>query len=111
MGIVQKLGAGVVHLAERWLRRRTVSQPLRHRDNVGPVEHADERTIRRTAEAEFGGMSSEESRRAYENGENPGGLHRGGARPRTPHHEGRLESNAGEWPEDLDRDARGESNR
>jgi hypothetical protein len=47
-------------------------------------EHADERTIRRTAEAELGGVSSEESREAYLKGENPGGLHHGGKGP-VPH--------------------------
>ena len=37
--------------------------------------HADERTIRRIAEAELGGISSEESVARYARGENPGGLH------------------------------------
>ena len=37
--------------------------------------HADERTIRKMAEAQVGGVSSEESRLAYERGDNPGGLH------------------------------------
>ncbi|MDI1451348.1 hypothetical protein [Polyangium sp. 6x1] len=43
----------------------------------GP-EHADEKTQRRTAESQHGGISSEESSRRYETGENPGGTHQGG---------------------------------
>jgi hypothetical protein len=48
--------------------------------------HADERTIRRVAEAELGGLSTEQSREAYQRGENPGGLHHGGKGPHAPHH-------------------------
>jgi hypothetical protein len=50
-----------------------------------PSEHADERTIRRVGEAQLGGMSSAASREAYERGENPGGLHHGGAGPLPKH--------------------------
>jgi len=109
MSILQKLGSGILHLASRWSRRRTLRQGLRgnapsqdraHAGNVRREEHADERTIRRAAEAELGGMSSEESRRAYENGENPGGLHHRGASPYTPRHEGRPEWD-GDDAEDL----------
>jgi hypothetical protein len=50
-----------------------------------PLEHADERTIRRVGEAQLGGMSSEQSRAAYESGENPGGLHHGGTGPLPKH--------------------------
>jgi hypothetical protein len=42
---------------------------------------ADERTIRRSGEAQLGGISSEKSRELYERGENPGGLHHGGRGP------------------------------
>lgn len=45
--------------------------------------HADERTIRRIAEAERGGLSSKESAARYMRGENPGGLHH-----KAVHHEG-----------------------
>lgn len=51
-----------------------------HVENV----HADERTIRRIAEAELGGKSSEESRQAYLRGDHPGGLHQGGGGPAAP---------------------------
>src|SRR5689334_10035332 len=40
-----------------------------------PRPHADERTIRRIAEAQRGGMSSDESARRYAQGDNPGGTH------------------------------------
>jgi hypothetical protein len=43
--------------------------------------HADERTIRRIAEDELGGTSSDDSREAYLRGDNPGGLHQGGHGP------------------------------
>lgn len=45
--------------------------------------HADERTFRRIAEAERGGLSSKESAARYMRGENPGGLHH-----KAVHHEG-----------------------
>jgi hypothetical protein len=51
---------------------------------VSPVAHpvhADERTIRRMAEQQLGGTSSEESRAAYLQGAHPGGLHQKGAGP------------------------------
>jgi hypothetical protein len=38
-------------------------------------DHADERTIRRIAEAQSGGTSSQESAARYARGENPGGMH------------------------------------
>ena len=41
------------------------------------TEHADERTQRRTGEAQQGGMSSQESAERYASGENPGGTHGG----------------------------------
>jgi hypothetical protein len=56
------------HLLGRW--RTTNDPPADH-----PPAHADERTIRHVGEAQLGGISSEESRAAYERGENPGGLH------------------------------------
>jgi len=49
------------------------------------LQPADEATIRHRAEAELGGTSSEESRRAWERGENPGGLHHKGHGPTAAH--------------------------
>ncbi|MDI1484523.1 hypothetical protein [Polyangium sp. y55x31] len=46
-------------------------------------EHADEKTQRRIAESQHGGISSEESSRRYEIGDHPGGTHQGG-RPARP---------------------------
>ncbi|MDC0744579.1 hypothetical protein [Polyangium mundeleinium] len=40
--------------------------------------HADEKAQRRSAESQHGGISSEESARRDETGENPGGTHQGG---------------------------------
>lgn len=51
-----------------------------------PTEHADERTIRRLAESERGGLSSRESSARYERGENPGGLHHKAVRREGPEH-------------------------
>ena len=57
------------------LRARRARRP-RFRPTIrAPIEHADERTIRRMAEAERGGTSSRESWARYVRGENPGGLH------------------------------------
>jgi hypothetical protein len=49
-------------------------------------ERADERTIRRLAERERGGLSSRESVARYERGENPGGLHHRAIRREGPEH-------------------------
>ena len=49
-------------------------------------DHADERTIRRLAESERGGLSSRESWARYERGENPGGLHHKAVRREGPEH-------------------------
>jgi hypothetical protein len=57
---------------------RVQRQPVR--------EHADERTIRRLAETERGGLSSGESSARYERGENPGGLHHKAIRREGPEH-------------------------
>jgi len=53
------------------------------------VEKADERTQRRTAEEQGGGMSSQESAERYASGENPGGTHSGG------NSEGAMETEGG----------------
>jgi hypothetical protein len=49
--------------------------------------HADERTLRRIAEAERGGLSSKESAARYARGENPGGLHHKAVRHEGPEHQ------------------------
>jgi hypothetical protein len=51
-----------------------------------PSERADERTLRRQAEREGGGLSSRESVARYERGENPGGLHHKAIRREGPEH-------------------------
>lgn len=65
-------------LAAGWLgqRRRRPSRRAR----TGPTT-ADERTIRRIAEEQSGGLSSAESDARYVRGENPGGLHHKARRP------------------------------
>jgi hypothetical protein len=64
-------------------RDRTATSAARE----SPPVHADERTIRRMAEAELGGISSAQSRAAYLRGDNPGGLHQGGRGPAPIHHD------------------------
>jgi hypothetical protein len=61
----------------------------------GRPEHADEKTQRRTAEQQHGGISSEESSRRYETGENPGGTHQD-ARPDRPRGNGHGSPTGGE---------------
>lgn len=56
-------------------KARPASQPA--------PEVADERTMRRAAEAEAGGLSSEESAKRYATGENPGGIHQKAVRDPT----------------------------
>lgn len=58
--------------------RRVVSRPA--------PEHGDERTVRRMAEAERGGLSSQESAARYARGENAGGTHRKAVRHEGPAH-------------------------
>lgn len=64
------------------------------------VDHADERTIRRIAEAQSGGVSSEESAARFARGDNPGGLHH-----RMVHHDG-PEHQRPELEEPQERDER-----
>ena len=66
--------------------RRTRIRARPHRAKQ-VVEYADERTMRRIAEAERGGLSSRESTARYERGENPGGLHHKAVRREGPEHE------------------------
>lgn len=57
------------------------------------AQHADERTIRRTAEHQRGGMSTEEMHARYDSGVNPGGIHQGATRS-SPETEGRARETA-----------------
>jgi hypothetical protein len=62
---------------------------------VGDVKHevpdvpdvADERTMRRVLEAQYGGISSQESAERYARGENPGGTHHKAVRRDGPEHQ------------------------
>jgi hypothetical protein len=66
-------------IATAWFKgRERPATGARHRV---ASETADERTIRRTAERQAGGMSSQESDARYVSGENPGGLHQKARRP------------------------------
>ncbi|HKQ70614.1 MAG TPA: hypothetical protein VJT73_14810 [Polyangiaceae bacterium] len=97
MSILGRLEARLWGFAQRIPGYRWIAEP-RHRtfahggeqrdptDSPERVPHADERTIRRRAEVELGGTSSEVTREAYERGDLPGGLRRGGKGPETPHH-------------------------
>lgn len=67
-------------IATAWFKgRERPSTAAKHR--VAPRETADERTMRRIAEKQAGGISSQESDARYVSGENPGGLHQKAQRP------------------------------
>jgi hypothetical protein len=84
MKIIEFVGQALAGLARSLTRSRRPARRAKRR--AEPTQaHADERTIRRAGEAELGGRSSEESRAAYERGDNPGGIHHGGRGPETPH--------------------------
>ena len=72
-GVGRLLGKVVSGLRER--RRTPAASPPAKAERRPEVVHADERTIRRIAEAQAGGISSQESDARYERGENPGGIH------------------------------------
>jgi hypothetical protein len=63
------MGLVATALSLSWLEKR------RLRAHPRVPKTSDERTMRRIAEAQAGGMSSEEGRARYERGEHPGGLH------------------------------------
>jgi hypothetical protein len=90
--IATKLANRVRHalLADGIMRRalRRLAHALgrrMHRAAAGRAEfrrteqRADERTLRRVAEARHGGLSSQESAIRYVRGDNPGGTHNNGA--------------------------------
>jgi hypothetical protein len=65
-------------LAAVWsARKRRAPVRVKHQKQAT----ADEKTIRRIAEAQAGGISSAESDARYARGENPGGLHHKAQRP------------------------------
>jgi hypothetical protein len=78
-------GFGLRPFPERWAAPSPApsSGPARPR----APEHADERTLRRTAEAQRGGLSSEESAARYARGDNPGGTHRKAVRHEGAEHQ------------------------
>jgi len=78
-GVERAFGLVIGVVARAFLRRRG-RVPARVSSRAPVV--ADERTIRRIAEAQSGGMSSSESAARYERGEHAGGLH--GKARRTP---------------------------
>jgi hypothetical protein len=67
----EDLFVSLARLVAAYRRRRRLREP------AGPPtpQHADERTARRVAEAQSGGVSSAESAARLARGENPGGLH------------------------------------
>ena len=83
---IGRMIARVVAEVQAILRARRADRRLPARTTRAPIEHADERTIRRMAEAERGGTSSRESWARYLRGENPGGLHHKAVRREGPEH-------------------------
>jgi len=63
-------------------------------------QHADEKTIRRKAESEGGGMSTEEMRARYDDGRHPGGLHEQAEKPPEDLAEGRMRESPHAHPYD-----------
>lgn len=63
-------------VVRRFARERAVAKPNKEQRAVRYSGSADERTIRRVAEMQDGGMSSAESAARYASGDNPGGTHR-----------------------------------
>ncbi len=70
-GVGRLVGVVVAAFAVAWMERRRRGIRVERRVPVT----ADERTIRRIAEQQAGGISSQEGSARYERGENPGGLH------------------------------------
>ena len=92
---IARRGAGWLLVVERFLRRRREARGHQRAGRTAQTgvarhhsSHADERTIRKVAEEQEGGISSAASRTAYERGENPGGLHHGGTAGTAPPHRG-----------------------
>jgi hypothetical protein len=84
-GIVEKLTSLEQFLPWHRTPARQQSAPTTVRRPA--AAHADERTIRRMAEAERGGLSSQESAARYARGENPGGMHHKSVRREVPEHQ------------------------
>ena len=78
---LEDLAVAIVRLTGR--RRRRAGPPLAPGETPA---HADERTARRLAEAERGGLGSAESAARWASGDNPGGLHHKAVRRETPEH-------------------------
>jgi hypothetical protein len=85
-GIVEKLSSLEQFLPWHRTPARQQSAPTTVRRPRASA-HADERTIRRMAEAERGGLSSQESAARYARGENPGGMHHKSVRREVPEHQ------------------------
>lgn len=68
-------------------QHEATSQASPHNDQP---EHADERTIRRIAEEQVGGMSTDEMLERYESGEHPGGMQGGAFIPPEDMEEGKV---------------------
>ena len=83
--VVHELGTWALRrlerLADALAPKRAPPSPARQQD------HADERTARRMAEDEHGGISSAESAARWERGDNPGGLHHKAVRREGPEHQ------------------------
>jgi hypothetical protein len=92
-------------LVRRVLARRTLEAPRTPGGSGGTLARADERTARRIAEAQRGGVSSAESAARWAAGENPGGLHHKAVRRESPE---RPRPTDEEPPERKERTPRGE---
>ncbi|UQA58272.1 hypothetical protein [Polyangium aurulentum] len=76
-------------IATAWFKGR--ERPTTRARHRVASETADERTMRRIAERQAGGISSQESDARYVSGENPGGLHQKARRPEPDSEEYEIE--------------------
>jgi hypothetical protein len=80
---VEELARALLRRAR--LRRARTAPRAPHGTQTTPA-HTDERTARRIAEAQRGGVSSAESAARWAAGDNPGGLHHKAVRRDSPEH-------------------------
>ena len=81
------------------IREKPNEQAAGHEHEPAP-QHADERTIRRTAEHQQGGLSTEEMHARYDEGRHPGGLHEQATKPPEDVAPGRLRESLHAHPYD-----------
>jgi hypothetical protein len=105
--VVKKIARRLEDLARAYLQADEPRPRARAGETGRPSVpvHADERTLRRMAEAERGGISSAESAARWQRGDNPGGMHHKSVRREGPEH---LRPSQDEPQDRKEREPRGE---